>query len=125
MIRSDEQNVAKSSCNETSSAENECTHEDFAELCIGLYQIEKFFPLYFDELTRFDNADRCDYRPTGNDGDFAGKLSRSDLGYGCFAVRRVRYECVEFSGTDNKKERGRFTGSLKDFTWFDVPRPTV
>jgi hypothetical protein len=56
VIRSDEHNVAKPMRNQVDPPQNEGTHDDFAQLTIGLYQRQQALASQFDNLTRFAGA---------------------------------------------------------------------
>jgi hypothetical protein len=67
--------VAIAACDQLDAAEDERSHEDVAQLGIGLDEPEQLFAIELDHLARFNRANPRQGSAAGPHGAFAGELA--------------------------------------------------
>ena len=76
--RTDEDGIPVAAGNHLDTPENECPHEDFAQLCIGLYKREQLFASQLDNVARLFNPRQSERGTAGDRAGFPGELARPE-----------------------------------------------
>lgn len=120
MARAEKDQAPVAAADEFEAAEDESTHENFAEL--GVFGDERAEGVAgeFDEIAGFDGASANENAATGNHGEFAGEAAGTMDGDGAFAVE-ARLHNFHGAGKNDEERDVGVADIEKNFAAVDVP----
>src|SRR5262245_54884988 len=102
MRRTDQHNISKASRNQLYAAQDERSHDDLAELAVGLHERQQLIALELDQFAGFANAYLNNGGSARQHAGLAGKLPGTEVGNELLAHLR-RSDDMEASCCDNEE----------------------
>jgi hypothetical protein len=120
MIRPQDDNVADTLRDQTQTAQDEDSHEELAQLAIGLQERQQARPVNFEDFTRLPGAHPDENPATRKDAHFTRELPRSKQRYLLLGGRFRYLDELQLTARDDKDAGVLGPGLYQNFVGFDL-----